>query len=367
MKKALALGVAGILALGVASFAQTLSGSWDSTVAIVPSPVALGIRSELIVAYAVSGWSFSSDTLLTDAGWAAQRFDANGALGEIALGSALVFNPTTAAFASWTATGGLSLAGMTFDGTFTLTPGVTKLAIVGAGTADTVDVDVALTLGGIAGCDFDFSGVDVTVGFPFSCADVTSTVSFDCDGFSYAEFMVVGIAIPSLPWVTLTATLQFTMAEKTLRLAPNFSFGAAACFDLYLGQVHTDGVGPDTVGLLGEITVSGIGLRCEIGGVEFTGTSFWGEGTKPGLLAGTPYWEGYRIATSDDGCCGPFNFDVTVYFLAGGVQLFDVAEIVAKVSIQVSTQFTFSTGISMNLEAAPDAFSEWTLGFLVEW
>jgi hypothetical protein len=369
MKVALALGLALVLGVGVASFAQTLSGSWDSAVSIVPSPVSLGIRSELIVAYAMSGWSFSSDTVLTDAGWASQRFDASGALGGVTLGSALTFDPASVAFASWTVTSSASLAGVSLSGTFTLLTNNAKLVLGVSGTAGMVDARAAVTFGdqNLPGCDYHWAGVDITVGFPFSCADVSSTVSFDCDGFSYAEFMVVGIAIPGLPWVTLTATLEFTLAEKTLRLAPNFSFGAMACFALYLDQAHTDGSGPGTAGLLGDITISGVGLLCEIGGVEFTGISFWGEGTKPGLLEGTPYWEVYQIVTTDDGCCGPLGFDVAVYFLSGGLQLFDVEEIVANLSIQIATRFEFSTGISIDLTAVPSAFTEWTVGLLVEW
>jgi hypothetical protein len=110
--------------------------------------------------------------------------------------------------------------------------------------------------------------------------------------------------------------------------------------------------------------------------VQFTGISWWGvketsglPGTdpydlKPGLLNGTPYWEAYQIATTDDGCCGPFSFDVTVYFLDAGM-LFDVAEFDANMSIQIATQFTFSMGI--NIGVAAPAFTSWELGFLVEW
>ncbi len=36
MKKALVLSLAVVLGLGVASFAQTLSGSWDTTIGIQP-------------------------------------------------------------------------------------------------------------------------------------------------------------------------------------------------------------------------------------------------------------------------------------------------------------------------------------------
>jgi hypothetical protein len=365
MKKALVLSLAVVLGLGVASFAQTLSGSWDTTIGINPgspptTPVSLTIDSELIVTYAVSGWTFTSDTVLDETGWKAQSFEVGGALGAFTIGSTLVFDPATVLFKSWAVTGGLSLAGVSFDGTFTLHPGHTLLEIVGAGSAGTVDVEVDVTLGDGEGCNFDFGGIDIIVGFPFCCADIVSTISFDCLGFNYVDFVVEGIAIPTLPWVTLDALLTFTVAEKTLVLTPNFDFGAVACFDLYVTQLAAGNL------TISDITISGIGLSCEIGGVSFTGISFWGTGSKPGLLHDTPYWEAYQIATTDDGCCGPFNFDVTVYFLQGGAQLFDVSKIVANMEIQIATQFTFSTGIAIDLASTP-AFTNWTIGFLVEW
>ena len=66
MKKALVLSLALVFGLGVASFAQTLSGSWETNIGIIPSPVALTIDSELIVTYAVSGWSFTSITTVNE-------------------------------------------------------------------------------------------------------------------------------------------------------------------------------------------------------------------------------------------------------------------------------------------------------------
>jgi len=360
MKKALVLSLAVVLGLGVASFAQTLSGSWDTTITIVPSPVSLALDSELIVTYTVSGWSFTSDTVLDETGWLEQSFSVDGALGAFAIGSDFVFDPATVAFHSWEVTGGLSLAGVTFDATFDLTPGVTTLELVGAGTAGNVDVEVDITFGDGLGCNFNFAGVDITIGFPFCCADVVSTISFDCNGFVEATFGVEGIAIPTLSWVTLDALITFQTGSKTLVLTPTFDFGAVACFDLYIDQATAGNL------TISDITISGIGLKCTIGGVQFTGISYWGGGDKPGLLEDTIYWEAYQIKTTDDGCCGPFAFDFTVYFLDGGAQLFDIAEIVANMEIQIATQFTFSTGIDIDLTADP-AFTEWTLGFLVEW
>ena len=363
MKKGLVLSLALVLGLGAASFAQTLSGSWDTTATIVPSPVSLGIRSELIVAYVVSGWSFTSDTLLTQAGWSSQRFDAGGALGGFALGSTLTFNPATVAFTSWTATGSLSLVGVAFSGVFTLTPDNTQFVLRSSGTVGTVGAGVAVTLGDPtigSGCDLHWTGVDITVGFPFSCADVTSAIGFDCTGFKAATFGVTGIAIPNLPWVTLNATLTFQTQTKSLVLTPVFDFGPIACFDLYFDVAKTGNL------TLGAISISGIGLEVTIGGVDFYGLSYWGSGTKPTILG--EYWEMYQISTSDDGCCGgTFDFSVAVFFDAGSAWLFDVSLLQADMSVNVTNNFVFSTGISINLAAAPNAFTRWTLGFLVEW
>jgi hypothetical protein len=358
MKKALVLSLAVVLGLGVASFAQTLSGSWDTTIGITPSPVALTIDSELIVTYAVSGWSFTSDTVIDETGWTKQHFDVSGALGAFTLGSTLTFNPAIPSFTKWVVTGGLSLAGVSFDGTFTLLPSDTSLKIVGSGSAGTVDVAATLLLGTVdTVCDFNFNGVKLTIDFPFCCAEISSEISFTCAGFQYITFETTGIALPGISWATLDALLTFTVDHKSLVVTPNFDFGAVACFDIYLS---TPGQ------LFGDITVDGIGLSCEIGGVSFTGISYWGAEPKPGLLKGTSYWEAYQISTTDDGCCGPFNFDITVYFLEAGTKLFDVAKLVSNFDIQISTQFTFGMGLTLDFEAVP-TFTNWTLTFLVEW
>jgi hypothetical protein len=370
MKKALVLSLAVVLGLGVASFAQTLSGEWLTTISITPAPtVILAIDTDLTVTYEVSGWSFTSETVIDSSGWTDQSFEVVGSLGAFTIGSTLLFNPDVPSFTSWEVTGGLSLAGVTFGGTFTLIPNDTTLEIVAGGTAGAVDVGVTATFGtpnnGL--CDFNWTGVIINVDFPFCCADVMSEISFGCAGFNYVSFEIDGIALPGITWATLDAVLTFTTQTKSLVITPNFDFGGTACFDIYLSD-------PSDNLLFGDISIDGIGLECKIGGVSFTGISYWGAGAKPGLLTDTVYWEAYQIATDDDGCCGPFAFDVTVYFLGNGTQpgvgvgnlLFDVAALDANFSIQISTQFKFLMGISLDLEAA-FPFSAWTLGFDVVW
>jgi len=396
MKKALVLSLVMVLGLGVASFAQNLGGSWDTTITIDPTLTAhppIGISSELIVTYEVSGWSFTSDTTLTEAGWTGQAFVVAGSLGAFTLGSTLTFDPAGGLlnpldfFASWVVTGSLSLAGVSFDATFASALHDVMLELKASGSAGLVDVGAVVTFGSLyidaSGdwkshdqsfvCDFDWYGVDITVDFPFSCAVVASTISFDCAGFAYVKFEIEGIAVPTLPWLTLDATLMFLTQTKTLTLTPVIDFGPTLCFDLYLDMDGMASVLPGHIGNTnGLIWIQGIGIEVEFGGVVFTGISFWDPGVanddKPGLLAGTAYWEAYQISTSKDGCCGGvFDFSVGIFFSETSLNLFDVSFVQADVSVNVTSNFVFSTGISVDLDAVGGAFTLWTIGFAVTW
>jgi len=223
-----------------------------------------------------------------------------------------------------------------------------------------------------AECDLDWTGISITIGFPFCCADITSKIAFDCDGFDYASFTAKGIVIPNLPWVTLDTTVKFTTLSKTLTLSPTFDFGVMACFDLWISVDEN----PLTAGrgwTFNSLSIDGISLTCDIGAVTFTGASYWGTPRvyyeHPFYFSATndmsAYWEYYKIATKDDGCCGPFGFDLSVWFLDSGNNLFDLGLVEANMTLQVASQFTFNMGLKVDVDAGN--FSEWTVGFLVTW
>ena len=83
------------------------------------------------------------------------------------------------------------------------------------------------------------------------------------------------------------------------------------------------------------------------------------------LLVRTIVGDVLNIATTDDGCCGPFAFDVTFSFMDNGLMLFDISLIEAEMSLQVASQFLFTMGFDIDVEAG--GFSSWTLGFEVTW
>jgi len=364
MKRALVLSLVVLFGLGVAAFADSLSGTWDTTIMMTfPGPT-IGLDSTLDVTYEVSGWTFTSSTTIDETGWTDQTFDVGGALGAFTLGSFLDLDPA-GTFDEWEVIAGVSIAGVTFGLDWDLTDDL-AVTLSGSGTAGLVTVGADIYFGdpAVAGCDLNWTGVDITIDFPFCCADVAGTISFDCTGFNSACFDVEDIVLPNFAWMTLGAELCFELQTKTLTLTPSFDFGDVACFDVYMSIDSTAGVGPDTLLSIGDISVAGIGVECTIGGVDFIGVSYWGIGDKPSILYGTDYWEAYQITTSDDGCCGPFDFSIAVYFSDDHTSLFDIAYFDASFSLQVAQQFTFGMGLGI---AADTGLDYWSLTFTVTW
>jgi len=357
---ALVLGL--ILAPGFGALAQVLSGAWTTTITLESPPVALGLDAEVAVNYSLGTWTFTSDTGLDETGWARQSFGAVGTFGPLAISSRISFAPATPAslFTQWTATGTLSLAALTITGTFALTPGNVQIILDANASIGLATVRGTVQLGDTSpagSCDFGWQGLDVVVDFPISCSTIKSTFAVTCDGFDELTFEAYRIALPAFPWVTLDALLTFRVDEKALVITPRFDFGMPVCFTVYTGISNPAG------GLLPDIAIDGLGLSCTVGGLQFTGQSYWGTGSKPSLLSGTPYWEAYRIASSQDGCCGPFRFDVTVYFDHGDL-LFDLAAIAGNVSVDLGESLDVSAGTEFDLAAAT---TTWTLEMVVAW
>ena len=363
MRRALALGLIFLFGLGCIGFAQQLSGSWDVGIDIDPQQTSfsnsLSLSSTLKVNYSIGDWTFGSATVLDEDGWVDQDFSTTGILGGVTLTAAVDFNPD-ATFGSLLTTSSVSLAGVLLGTEFILEGDDTFLTITASGSAGSVDIDVEVDFGDNDGaCDFPFDEVSVAVGFPFDCSEISSSLTIGCDGFEQITFSTVGIAIPNLPWLTIGAQLVYTLQTKSLTLSPTFNFGTVTCIDIYIDVDSSDNL------TLGSITIEGIKLSYDMGTVTFTGTSFWGTGTKPGRLAGTSYWEVYTVETNAEACCGPLSFDVSVFFLENGLRLFDVSMFDANFEITIAPQFVFSMGLEIDVEV--NATTIWTLGFAITW
>jgi len=359
MKRALVLSLICVLGFAFGGMAASLTGYWDTDVTIDPTLAsfadAISLTSDLSVTYTIGSWDFTSLTELTDAGWLDQTFAIGGVLGAFTIASGVDFDPV-GGFDELTLDVDISIAGVLLSGDFTLAGGSVDLDLGASGVAGAVTIGMDVFFGdpGV-GCDLDWTGVNITVGFPFDCVDLSLVVAFDCTGFLSATFTTGGIVIPNLPWVTIDAELVFTLENKELTLSPVFVWGDIACFDLDI-SVTSDPVANSPL-VLGEISVDAIYLTVDIGAVTFSAfTDFTGT---------LPYFEEYKIETSDEACCGPFSFDVTFKFTDNGTELFDLGAVVANMELQVASQLVFNMGLSIDVEAG--AFTNWIIGFLVTW
>lgn len=363
MRRALALGLIFVFTSGCIGFAQQLSGSWDLEIEIDPQQVSfadsLGLHSILKVNYTIGDWTFGTATVLAEDGWVDQDFSTTGLLGPYTLTSAVDFNPD-ATFGSLVVTTSVPFAGVLLGTQFTLQGDDTFFIFTASGSSGVVNITITVNFGDDdAVCDFPFDKATISVGFPFCCADISSSLIIGCEGFDQIAFSTSGIAIPNLPWLSIGVQLVYTLQTKSLTLSPTFNFATETCIDFYIQVDSSDNL------TIGDISIEGIKLSCDVGAVTFTGITFWGDGSKPGRLAGTDYWEVYTIETNVDACCGPLSFDVSVFFLENGLRLFDVSLFEANLELTVAPQFTFSTGLEIDVEV--NATTLWTLGFEIDW
>lgn len=405
MKRALVLTLALVLGLGIAAFAGPLSGEWSSTLTADISTgtiASIGLSSSLTVDYTVGGWTFSSLTGFTEAGWDTQEFTASGTLGAFTVSSDLIFNPQTPAFTTWYNTGSVSIAGVTLTGQFRLNGdnpfdanGYPVGAADGSGWAFGATGQAgALTVGATAYFNsyvdstygtfsvqtsaycFCFTSIDFTASFPFACIDeVDIDLSFNAtNGFGGVDFSVSGITVPSISWLTFDADLSFDTTSKTLTITPTLNLGSSDCITLYAdllvnGEVPSSGIDVTTNPLdITGLEFEGLSLSHTWNGVTFTDYTAFGGYSVYDLNSSysSDYWELFQITTSGDSCCGgAIDFTINTYFDSGnnGTSLFGWGETDASLDFGIGSNFTISTGLNIGT----GGLNEISFGFDATW
>jgi len=394
MGKSILLGAIVVVGLAVAGAAAepVLFGSWNADVTIDPTQPsfadAISLWADVKVGYGIGDWVITSHTLLSENGWVAQDFETTGTIGAVDIRTGVWLHPdgTLSQAATVVST---SLAGVSLQAFAELIDGDTVLSLNAAYDDGITKVSLDVDFGDQDQvCDLPFAAALIEVGWTFCCADVRFLAHFTCSGFSQAGFIVEDLAVPALPWLSLDAGVAYRLGieddgGKTVMLSPTFDFGDTACFDLYFDVDHDHGHAPQQTLDLKAIEVVGIGIVCDIAGVLFEATSYWGEPRLvelsdayghtwmaqdfPGVLTGygQEYWEGYRITTTEDACCGPLEFSIAALFKEGIVdQLFDVDLFDAQLGIEMSEHVTFRTGLKIDAGTGAKAL---TIGLHVTW
>jgi len=362
-----------VLGLGALAFGQ-FTGTWDMSISIDPGATQAGdlfidLSTSLALDYAVAGWVFGSSSTFDSIGWSAQSFTAGGILGAFTFDAAMYFLPRTivsavyaytifpqtfsgkvydgywtscwwmddayltetygADFDYLTATGSVSIAGVSFEGFFYLegyagddvanpvafyvdaanyavqTAGDTahvlynseKATALGSGfrfTASgsaggmtitsytyfglteawsTVTCGQALTKKGtytVSGCDVEFTEEYLHIdGFAFGCATFEVGLDITCLGFNWVSFKASSLDL-GLGWVPLVADFQVTFGEK--------SKAAVLCFDFTALETtcFTFGATLDYSGTaITGITIDSVTLEHEWNGISFSSTTLF--------------------------------------------------------------------------------------------
>ena len=72
----------------------------------------------------------------------------------------------------------------------------------------------------------------------------------------------------------------------------------------------------------------------------------------------------YKIEADEDACCGPFDFEASVFFHENSVHLFDVGKFAFEMSIDFTPSMEFSMAVDYIVGVGVDLME---FGFLVTW
>jgi hypothetical protein len=332
----------------------SLSGEWSSSVTIDPAPaLSLDWDSSLDLTYSLGDWSFESSSGFGKTGWSKQRFEAEGTFGLFSVESSLRFDPAKAAFRKWSSSIDWEFETVSLESTVEVAPNYVSFAISADGEAGDVSFDIEIEFRSRGGCALSFNDFCLTIGFPFACVEVASEILFSRTGFDEAVFEISDLEVAA--GITLDLELVVEVDEKTVEFSPSLDFGDSACLEIYVGVETSGNVSLDAV------NVYGFGLSCDVGTVSFEALSYV-DGTHK--LNGD-YWEMITISFGEEGGCNPISGELAVYFLEGGVGLFDVGLFESSFSIALGEPITMDAGVTWDVELG--ALEEITIGFEVSW
>jgi len=377
----------GLLLLAVVSVATAgfsfTEGAFNSLIYVNPADAAFDVNlvSTLILRFQLENVGLQLLSMFSETGWTHQIFIVTGAVGSANFAADVRFDPMTPALDSAKLIGILFAYGADLRATLLIEPGASGAITEMLGqSVDGSDIRFrfffnADEYGRIIdpNCGMSFTGAEMSVSqFGLACCSelsINASMTFTTAGFEALVFELDQVAFDLFPWVILDVELRFELEEKVLevldlRVSPYISawedcFSMSISFDY--GATMTD---------VEALSIDSLSMECEIGGISFEATSYLNSGqtARPRLRSiasnlNETYWEWYRIWREQDGCCGPFGFEVAFYFLDGGLRLFDLSAIQALFSVQSASGFEFGSAMEFDLEAAGNQWVYWDFYF----
>jgi len=239
----------------------------------------------------------------------------------------------------------------------------TRFRVMGSVDDALIDLEVGFT-----GFMEEFSSFNLNVDIP-RIADCNLgaeiSIEFSCDGLEELEISTSGITIENLPWLTLKATLLYTLDEKRLILSPIFDLYSAPCFDLFISSTNTGGnLEPLAVQ---DIYIEGIKLTCTIPpNTEVLSATALDDSANARMTGFIDYFEVISVAQPFTRCCDVVGrWQIYYYFDRTSTSLFDVGMIRFEIVSTSPTNHT-STGVDFRFYTDTSTFTV-SLTFGLTW
>jgi hypothetical protein len=315
--------------------AITAQASWDEAVTLAATLTADELGAKTLATSA----GFVLDTL---------SFSANA-----------MFDLSSAAFTTATFSVSAPLLDAQLDVSAVLEPGA--LGAQGTLTATGNSVIRSLSVGfnldafgriQTTSCALPFTVAEARFNIPLEACDtaIDARIRFDATGFS--ELSLSAPHVGDLPFaISLSSFLTFTLDEKTITLSPSLNLENPDCFDFYAG-LEWDA---DT-NTLSELLFYGMGMRCEIGDVQFRMLI----ALDPGVLAlvKSPYHSLLGLVWPIEGPCSDVG-EASLVFLFGTDNLFDLGEIGGELILPITEHLTLSLSIKYPVTGLPVFILGW--------
>jgi len=371
-----------------------LSGSWEASLLILPSPPGVTLETSVLsLAYTVAeGWQITSTSTFGTLGLTGQAFGLIGQFGPLSMTGGIDFNPqntstVTVTYPAWcspqsesvvlTAPAYKSAWFLTTLNLFGVEVGLklnhwaypysqdptdpksieaylwpccppqtqtyTLLALIVRARPVTLTARFADCCAGIS-----FSDVTLSLAGASFCCGITHHIEvfFTKMGFQYITFT---LDLPICCGIFLESSIRYTVNSKTFSVKPKWIGGGQVCFEIY-GDVLWD----DVMLTINGLAIYGYRLRC-----DFTSCSYVefltaldvveveGILDNPDLFQGDEF-EYLKLGFCGPGCCGGmYTVEISLYFQPAG-SLFGFTRFGAKFGAPLLANFTLylSTGIS---------------------
>jgi len=381
--------------------ASPLSGTWEANLAIDPSPFSFTeLSSTFVVDYTVGGFTGTSNSELSLAGFIWQGFGVTGTLGAFTIHGDLLFGASTADFIYdqvivttsiagidvglyWAQLSDVVLGGPADGSVLRMAGNIGDIDIVSyfelsAQVEDKDDdsfngitiyhaatgahkhyVTNPLVVGQ------EFTGEKTVVsGWSFGCVeDIATTLYITCHGFDYIKFALTGIET-GIDWLNFDVDLMFQLQTKTLVLTPTINLGESTCINVY-AELLTD---PAVMTSITGIGIYGLGFTTIFGNVTVRDLSVFNTGCyaittqeygsviedkADALEYGhdfyPDYWEMFSIKVTGDGCCGgSYTFLANTYFNKNVTSLFDWGMTHIEATIPINSSLFLTTEVEVD-------------------